>query len=146
MCGTASWCWWFHQAGEEPSSSWLLDNPFPSTEESSALTRIQSGRVGIGALGSLKSLSPQTILSHLSWVALGALGVSCTSGALIPWRGGSWSLLQGEFGEQNWGKAGRTARKEQSSSLQSRLNDLHQAEGPWQENEVTSALNHSPED
>lgn len=44
-----------------------------------------------------------------------------------------------------WEK-GRCSEKRTSPSLQSRLNDLHQAEGPWQESEVTSALNHSPED
>lgn len=82
-------------------------------------------------------------LNHLSRVALGALGVSSTERGLL---GCVRSLHQGEFGEQTGKKKGEVARKEQSSSLRSRLNDLHQAEGPWQENEVTSALNHSPED
>lgn len=81
------------------------------------------------------------------WVtsALGASGVPCSPGAFAAGRGGFWSLLQAEFGEQ-MGKKGEAVRKEQRPSLQSRLNDLHQAEGPWQENEVTSALNPSPED
>lgn len=152
--------WWLHQAGEEPSSSWLLDNPSPSTGETSALTRMDTG------------LWPTPGFSQGDWVwswmifevhprpfrdsqspllggfrcLRGLLHVRCFSSTERGLLGCVRSLHQGEFGDQTGKKQGEAARKEQSSSLRSRLNDLHQAEGPWQENEVTSALNHSPED
>lgn len=134
--------WWLHQERSQVPPGWTI-HPLPQESRTQDGHRSAPGssQQGFG-VGLGWSLEHSVTLGHLCFRSLRGPLLSrcfCSRG------GGFWSLLQAEFGEQ-MGKKGEAVRKEQRPSLQSRLNDLHQAEGPWQENEVTSALNPSPED
>lgn len=120
--------WWLHQAGEEPSSSWLLDNPSPSTGETSALTRMDTGLwptpgfsqgdwVWIWMIFEVPSTPDHSVtLNHLSWVALGVLGVSCTLSASPALRGGSWAALGASTKESLESKRGKSREKRQEKN------------------------------